>query len=215
MNDCCPPNRYEREFTPRFSRELTRRYRRGGLTTSARWIVEFTESVGLAGATVLEVGGGIGDIQLEALKRGAAHTTNLELSAAYEDDARRLLEEAALSEKATRMLGVDLAQTPDAVAAADFVVLHRVVCCYPDYDRLLSAAADRARRAVVFSHPVQGWPARVAVRVVNAWCALMRRDYRAFAHSPAAMLAVLRRHGLEPRFSERSGPWQVVGAVRA
>lgn len=214
MDDCCGPHRYEREFNPRFSRELTRRYRRSGLTTSARWIVDFAESVGLGGATMLEIGGGIGDIQVEALRRGAAHTTNLELSSAYEADAATLLDEAGLRDRATRRVGIDLAQTPDAVEPADFVVLHRVVCCYPDYDRLLSAAAGHAHRAVVYSHPVQGWPSRLAVRLVNSWCALWRREYRAFAHSPTAMLDVLRRHGFEARFNERSGPWRVVGAVR-
>ena len=34
----------------------------------------------------------------------------------------------------------DLAVDPEGVAPADVVVLHRVVCCYPDYARLLSAA---------------------------------------------------------------------------
>ena len=39
------------------------------------------------------------------------------------------------------------------------VVLHRVVCCYPDYElypdyeRLLSAAPDHARRLFVFDYP--------------------------------------------------------------
>jgi hypothetical protein len=36
------------------------------------------------------------------------------------------------------------------------MVLHRVVCCYPDYPdyaRMLSAAANHARRALVFSYP--------------------------------------------------------------
>jgi len=48
----------------------------------------------------------------------------------------------------------DLAQDPGAVEPADLVVLHRVVCCYPDYERLLAAAADHGRRALVFSyHP--------------------------------------------------------------
>ena len=36
---------------------------------------------------------------------------------------------------------------------ADVVVLHRVVCCYPDYQRLLGAAASHAGRLLVFSHP--------------------------------------------------------------
>ena len=34
-------------------------------------MVEFLESRGIDGATVLEIGGGIGEIQLELLKRGA------------------------------------------------------------------------------------------------------------------------------------------------
>jgi hypothetical protein len=44
----------------------------------------------------------------------------------------------------------DLAADPGAVEPADLVVLHRVVCCYPDYERLLGAAADHARRGLVW-----------------------------------------------------------------
>ena len=40
---------------------------------------------------------------------------------------------------------VDIAATPDRVEAHDIVVLHRVVCCYPDHERLLTAAADHAK----------------------------------------------------------------------
>jgi magnesium-protoporphyrin O-methyltransferase len=35
------------------------------------------------------------------------------------------------------------------------MVLHRVMCCYPDYARLLGAAADHARHALVFSYPAR------------------------------------------------------------
>ena len=38
----------------------------------------------------------------------------------------------------------DIATMPDEAEAHDIVVLHRVVCCYPDYERLLTAAADHA-----------------------------------------------------------------------
>jgi hypothetical protein len=42
------------------------------------------------GATVLEVGGGVGEIQIELLQAGAAQAQNLELSPAYEHEARSL-----------------------------------------------------------------------------------------------------------------------------
>jgi magnesium-protoporphyrin O-methyltransferase len=217
MDDCCAPQTpdgYEREFDARFARGLARRYRNEGLTPSAQLILSFAASIGLDGASVLEIGGGIGDIQLEALKRGAAHATNVELSSAYEPEAGRLLDEAGLRERVTRVLGVDLAGTPEAVDRADIVVLHRVVCCYPDYRRLLGAAAGRGNRAVVFSHPTHSLATRFAARMINAWYTLTRNPYRAFAHAPDAMVDVLRERGFEPRFRERRGPWHVVGAVR-
>ncbi len=91
---------------------------------------------------MLEVGGGVGEIQIELLKRGAARTVNLELSSAYDAEAERLLREAGLEERAERRLH-DIAVEPDGVEPADVVVLRRVVCCYPDYERLLGAAAEQ------------------------------------------------------------------------
>lgn len=217
MDECCEPHtpeNFDREFDARFARRLAREYRRDGLTSSAQLVLDFAASVGLDGASVLEIGGGIGDIQLEALKRGASRTTNVELSSAYEPEAARLLDEAGMRGRVTRVLGVDVAATPDAVAPADIVVLHRVVCCYPDYERLLGAAAGRSRRAVVFSHPSHNVVTRVSARVMNAFYRVTRNPYRAFSHSPDAMVAVLRRRGFEPRYRERSGPWHVIGAVR-
>ncbi|WP_243073516.1 SAM-dependent methyltransferase [Microbacterium sp. SS28] len=218
MDECCAPHEpegFDREFDARLARRLARQYRRDGLTASARLILEFAETVGLEGASLLEIGGGIGDIQLEALRQGAVRSTNVELSSAYEPEALRLLDESGLRARVTRVLGVDLARTPDAVEPADIVVLHRVVCCYPDFDRLLSAAAGRGRRAVVFSHPPDGPLTRLSARALNAVYSLTGNPYRSFAHSSDAMVAVLRRHGLEPRYRRRSGPWHVVGAVRA
>jgi hypothetical protein len=47
----------------------------------------------------------------------------------------------------------DLAEDPRAVEPADLVVLHRIVCCHPDHERLLGVAGDHAQRALVFSYP--------------------------------------------------------------
>jgi hypothetical protein len=217
VDECCTPRTpdgYDREFGDRFARRLARDYRRDGLTPSARLVLDFARTTGLEGASVLEIGGGIGDIQLEALKAGAARTTNVELSPAYEPEALRLLDEAGLQDRATRMLGVDLAGSPEAVEPADIVVLHRVVCCYPDYRRLLRAAAGRARRAVIFSHPGNALWTRVASRALNALYTVTGNPYRSFAHDPRAMEDVLVHHGFAPRYRERSGPWHVVGTVR-
>ena len=93
-------------------------------------------------------------------------------------------------------------------------VLHRVVCCYPDYERLLGAAAAHAQRLLVFSHPRRNLISRLVVGVENLGFRLAKREFRVFAHAPEVMVAVLREHGLEPRFAERGFAWEARGLSR-
>jgi hypothetical protein len=72
-------------FGARFSRHLARRYRNRGLDKTAARMVSFIDEHGVEGATGLEIGGAIGEIQIELLRRDAAHATNLELADADAD----------------------------------------------------------------------------------------------------------------------------------
>src|SRR5699024_2435379 len=112
--------------------------------------------------------------------------TTLELSPAYEEEARRLAQEAGVTGRAHRMIA-DIATSPQDVEPADLVVLHRVVCCYPDYARLLSAAADHTRSRLAFSHPPRNLLTRGIFAVQNVAFAALGREYRVFAHPPAAL----------------------------
>jgi 2-polyprenyl-3-methyl-5-hydroxy-6-metoxy-1,4-benzoquinol methylase len=176
-------------------------------------MVEFLQRRGVEGASVLEIGGGIGEIQLELLKRGAARATNLELSPSYDEEATRLLREAGLEGRAERRIH-DIAAARDGIAPADVVVLHRVVCCYPDYERLLTAAAEHARRLLVFSYPRRNAVSRAAVSAQNLVFSALGREFRTFTHPPAAMLAVLRERGLRPELAHRGPVWEVAGLER-
>jgi len=213
MAQCCDPRGCDEFFGSGFARRMAGRYRKRGLDKTERRMVAFLEARGVAGATVMEVGGGVGEIQIELLKRGAARAVNLELSPAYDGEARRLLAEAGLEERAERRLH-DIAVDPEGVDAADVVVLHRVVCCYPDYERLLGAAADRTRRLLVFSHPPRNVVARVVCAAQNLLFRLRGSEFRTFAHPPAAMLEILQARGLQPEFAHRGLVWRVAGLER-
>jgi 16S rRNA G966 N2-methylase RsmD len=213
MPGCCDPRGCDRFFNTRFAGRVAKRYRKRGLDKTARRMVAFLEANGIDGASVLEIGGGVGEIHIELLKRGAGRAVNLELSPAYDAEARELLAEAGLEDRVQRRLH-DIAIDPDAVEPADIVVLHRVVCCYPDYERLLGVAAARAGRQLVFSHPPRNAISRFVVGAQNLAFRLMRREFRTFAHPPAAMLAVLRARGLAPTLRGQGVVWQVEGLVR-
>ena len=216
MADCCSPDseRYRDVFDPRFAARVARRYRTRGPSTTGRRIVDFVAAHGLDGSTVLEVGGGVGELQLELLARGAVRTHNLELSAGYEDEAARLIAERGVHGRVTRTTGIDLANQPERVPVADIVILHRVVCCYDDAERLLAAAADHARRLVAFSYPPRTLLTRSLVSFGNLRMRLVGYSYRGFVHRPDSMIDVLRRHGLEGRYHHRGVSWCVFAAER-
>jgi 2-polyprenyl-3-methyl-5-hydroxy-6-metoxy-1,4-benzoquinol methylase len=210
---CCPPKGYARLFGGRAARRDVRRYAKDGLDDTGARMVAFLRRRGIEGGTVLEIGGGVGVLQLELLAAGAERATNLELSPEYEDSARALLRERGLDERVDRRIG-DIVADPTLAGTADAVLMHRVVCCYPDADALVGAAAERARRYLVMSFPRDRALFRAGARVLNLWFRLLRWDYRTFIHSPAAILAAAERRGLRLAEESQGSIWQVAALER-
>ena len=67
---------------------------------------------------MLEVGGGIGAIQIELLKAGAARAVSIELTPTYEDVAAGLLSDAGLTDRVERRV-MDFAQASSQVDGAE------------------------------------------------------------------------------------------------
>ena len=210
MGGCCEPSGYDDLFGARFSRHLAKRYRKRGLDRTAGRIVEFLTAQSVEGATVLEIGGGVGDLHLELLRRGAARATNLELVDAYEKDAAALAAEAGVADRVTRRR-LDLVTAPDAVEPHDIVVLHRVVCCYPDHRRLLGVAAQHATRLLVFSHPPRNVMNRLLCLAENLTFRIRRTAFRTYLHDPAALAVSAEQGRLRTSFHHRGLAWHVVG----
>jgi len=211
--ECCDRDDYQSVFSGRFARRTSKRYQRRGLTPAARAIVDYVESRGISGATVLEIGGGVGHLQIELLRRGASHVTNLEISQNYEAEAARLLNEAGMTGRVTRRF-LDIADQPDAVAPADVVILHRVVCCYPDYATLLRTAAGHARKALAYSHPPVNFVNRVQFGTENIYRRITSNAFRTFIHPPEGMVRAAEAGGLALTYRRHARDWDVVGLAR-
>lgn len=214
MSDCCSPRGYRQIFSERNARSDARRYRRRGLDDVSGVIVRLVRERDVSGSTLLEVGGGVGAIEIELLKAGLSRAVSVELTPTYEEEAGALLRENGFEDRVDRRL-LDFAQAGGSVEPADFVVLNRVLCCYPDMPLLAGAAADHARRALVLSFPNDRWWTRLAFTLVNATLRIAGRQFRVFLHPPASILATAERHGLRPTFSEAGRVWHVVALERA
>ena len=210
---CCSGKGCDEFFDERVARRDASRYGRKGLDGNARRIVELVLRRGMEGKTVLEVGGGVGAIQLELLRAGVTRTVNVELSPAYEPFAAELLRVNGLDGRADRRV-LDFADRAEELEAADVVVLHRVVCCYPDYEALVGAAADHTREQLLLTFPRDAWWMRIGLGTINQLQRLKRKAFPFYLHAPAAILDVARSHGLEAVTRERGPFWELVSFER-
>jgi magnesium-protoporphyrin O-methyltransferase len=204
---CCASDRLD-IFDERAARRALRRYLAHGLGGSdALQIAAWAEEGSLDGASVVEVGGGIGQIQADLVRRGAATGRIVELVPEYEGPAAELAAAAAVADRSSFQLA-DLLAEPEAVEEADVVVLRRVVCCTPDGPALLAAAAGKARRTLLASYPRDRFLVRAAVRIENLAFAVLRKRFRSFAHSPAELEQAVARRGLTRTRLSRSFAWE-------
>jgi 2-polyprenyl-3-methyl-5-hydroxy-6-metoxy-1,4-benzoquinol methylase len=199
VSSCCARD-YERVFGRRTAERDARRFRRRGLRGSARTLAELAGDV--RGSSVLEVGGGVGALEIELLENGAARATNVELASTYEDAARDLLAERGLTDRVERRVSDFVADAAD-IPRHDVVVMHRVVCCYPDVDALVGAAAARTGRRMVLTYPQERRLVRAAIAAVNAVMRLGGSTFQVHVHPFERIAAAA--HGLELVERRRSG----------
>ena len=213
MSGCCSPKGYRQIFSERNARAEARRFGRKGLDATSRRIADLVKERPLESRTLLEVGGGVGAIEVELLKAGIDRAVNIELTPTYEEAAGELLREAGLADRVERRV-MDFAEAGTEVEMADFVVLNRVICCYPDMPRLAAAAARRTRRMLVLSFPNNRWWTRLGLTLVNLGFRIVRVQFRVFLHPPGLILAAAAGDGLKLTRNERGLLWQVAALER-
>lgn len=203
---CCTPAGYRTIFGPKAVDRDVRRYVRKGLLPSARWVFERLRAAPLEGRSVLEIGGGIGDLQIELLQAGAAHATNIELITTYETAAGALIAGRGLHERIDRRIG-DFALDADTAPTADIVVMHRVVCCYPDPDALVAAACEHSTGRLAITVPRESWWVKLGFAAMNAWLRLRRIGFRGYVHPVERMTAVAAIQGFHLTHEQRGRVW--------
>jgi magnesium-protoporphyrin O-methyltransferase len=213
MPECCSPGDLDDIFSESQAESDARAYRRSGLDAESSRIADAVRRTVQGPFTILEVGGGIGAIQLALLRDGAASAINVELSRSYEPLARELIAEAGLEARVERRVADFVAESA-AIAPADAVILQRVVCCYPHATALVEAAAQHARRVLVLTFPVDRWWIRLALPLENVWMRLRGSKFRSFVHRTATVLAAAERHGLHLDERRQGFVWQMLVLTR-
>ena len=207
--DACGCNGLTAMFDRRIAERDRDRYQRHGPDQTTRMLLDLLGRHRVGGATVLDVGAGVGVVDRELLRAGAGHAVLVEASPAYLQVARQEAREAGVLDRVTFIDGDFVALAAD-IGTADIVTLDRVVCCYPDVDALVGLSAARASSLYGLVVPRDRWFARAAVRILNLGSRLRGRAYRAYVHANTRIDALAAANGLWPRAEGSTVIWRVV-----
>lgn len=213
--ESCQCQGIESKFDQKYAAKKLKEYRKKGPKQTTWELIRALRTQDLAGLTLLDIGGGVGDIQHELLRSGLKQAIDSEASTAYSDACRQEAERLGHADRIRHIRG-DFVTAAGSIPEADIVTLDRVICCYDDLSRLITLSAQKARKLYGIVYPVDAWWTRLAVRLYYDLRNLLARNpMRMFVHPSATVEALIQGNGLQRRFYRKMGAWQVVVYARA
>ncbi len=212
--DCCQCQGIETKFDQKYVAKKLKEYRKNGPKETTQHLIDALQAEGIAGMTLLDIGGGIGDIQHALLKSGVSSAIDNEASSAYLEACRQEAERLGHADRIHHIPGnfVDIAKN---ITPVDIVTLDRVICCYHDMPALVNLSAQKARRLYGVVYPLDRWWIRLVMEIyynLRHW--FQRNSMRNFIHPSKQVEAILQNNGLNRCFYKVMGPWQIAVYLR-
>jgi len=189
-------------------RELNE-FRKNGPAKATQTLINVLKEAGIAGYSLLDIGGGIGAIQHTLADAGVNRTVDVDASSAYLKIAQAEAQKLGYADKAQYLYG-DFVQLAPQIEPTDIVTLDRVVCCYPDMHALVKLSSERAKRFYALIYPRDNIITKYGIRVFNFFSFFIwRSPFRTYIHSSREVDAVIQSNGLKRLFHKNVGLWQV------
>lgn len=200
-------------FSRKYAEADLKAYLKNGPSKSTRLLLDAIKALGVRGASLLDVGGGIGAIQHDLAAAGAAHITDVDASHAFITIAQEQASKNGYADRATYHYG-DFVELADQLSAADIVTLDRALCCYPDAQTFLQTSLAKARRIYGLVYPRDTWLVKLFAPVLNLRFRLSGNPFRVYIHPRTAVNQAAQAAGFRQTVRRTSGFWQVVVYVR-
>ena len=211
----CPQCRgIEEFFDQREAERDLRSYRKNGPSGITSVLLDAIRAEGIDGASLLDVGGGVGAVQHELLASGVSTAVSVDASSAYLAAAKEEAERRGVADRLDQRFGnfVDLAPQ---LEQADIVTLDKVICCYHDVEQLVRLSSAKAKRIYAVVYPRYNLLLRALPKLASVYFRLRRTPFRAFVHSTSVVEALVEGNGLRRTFYRKRGFWQVAVFTRA
>jgi magnesium-protoporphyrin O-methyltransferase len=185
-----------------------KKYKERGPNKTTKKLINFLENEGVEGKSLLDIGGGVGIIQYELLNHGVTSVINIEASSAYHKIAKEEAEHQGLFDRIQFHKGdfIDLAEN---IPPIDIVTLDRVICCYPDMEKLVGKSVTLAKDYYGVVYPKDKWWVKFAFTLINIYERIRQSEFRTFIHSTKEIHKVIQTNGFSPVSLQKHGIWLV------
>jgi SAM-dependent methyltransferase len=204
----------ERQFGEKRATKDLAQYRTNGPGSTTCLLLDGLATAGPVHGRLLDIGSGVGVLSFELLERGLTSAVGVDLSSAHVAIAAQEASRRGRS-AATRFVHGDFLDLAGQLPSADMVTLDRVVCCYPEYERLLEESLRHADRMFAFSYPLDVWYVRAWVALQNVGRHITRNAFRSFIHPVWAMENVIRRERFRLLDRRSTRTWRADVYVRS
>ena len=210
---CCQCQGIEKMFDKKTALKELKRYRKKGPHKTTRMLLKAIQKKGIKGLDFLDIGGGIGAIQNDLIKEGAANGTNIEASKAYVEVAKEEAIHNGIAKKVNFRHG-DFTTIASDSDSADIVTLDKVICCYDDMSALVGLSSRLARKIYGVIYPRDVWWVKIALPILNLYPRIRGSSFRAFIHPTKKVEDIILKNGLKHYYYATTFVWQVAVFTR-
>ena len=202
---CCGA---EKVFDEKGVKKALKKYSKKGPDNFSQQLIDALKRQNISQLSLLDIGGGIGILQHELLKEHLSHTTDVDSSEAYIAGAKALMVENGTQDRMNFIHG-DFNEHIDKIEQHDIVTLSRVVCCYPDVDRLINNSIGKTNKYYGLVYPADNILIKMGIGLMNLSLYLRRNPFRTFVHSVDKMNGLISSHGFERVYLGNALMWRI------
>jgi len=202
---CCGADQL---FDLKGARKEMKKYQKKGPGKSTNKLLEKFNKTDIPGKSLLDIGGGIGAIQWYFQEHQASKTTDIDASRGYLEVASQFAKKNGWGKKGNFIFG-DITNLKEKIIPHDYVTLDKVVCCYPDYQSLLTTATELCKDTLGLTFPLRNPISRILILLSRIYFYFRKNPFRTYIHSPENMSAFIQTKGFKPVYQGISFPWHV------
>lgn len=193
--DCCQ-KMYDDFFGQKMARKQLKQYLKKGVRKNSRPLIQALKKLPVTGHSLLDIGGGVGQITFELDKEGIDRIIHVDLSSGYLKTYLEEVEKRNLKDRVQTMLG-DFVALHEKVPSSDIVTLDKVICCYEDYEHLVDYSSAKAKKWYAFTVPRDVWWVKAVLQLGVLFQKIRKDPFRPYVHPVDKIEARLAKAGFK------------------